>query len=105
MPAMPMGVWVASWLDMILSWLESILSSPAGSMDGFILEPLLDADFWILKLELEALESLGGVITGLGSSGSGFVVAGALPDEPQLHFCFRGMAAVTAPHEHEFDEG
>lgn len=48
--------------------------------------------------------SLGGVATGLESSGSVLVTI-ALSDDPQLHFCFRGIAAVTAPHEHDFDDG
>ena len=50
----------------------------------------------------------GDVAVEVGSSGSCLVVTGVLSEEPQPHFCFRGMAAVMAsarPHEHRFDDG
>lgn len=85
---------------------ESILSMPEGSMEGFRVrvEPLREA-FCTRKLELEALESAGDVVTVSDSSLSLLILESALSDGSQPHFCFRGIAAVTAPHEHGFDEG
>jgi hypothetical protein len=39
------------------------------------------------------------------SSVSLLTLNSSLSDVLQPHFCFRGIAAVTAPHEHGFDDG
>lgn len=88
----------------MFNWLESILSSPVGSIEGLREEPLLAA-FCTRKLELEALPSDGGVVTVSDSSASSLIFRSSCLDVPQPHFCFLGIAAVTAPHEHDFEDG
>ena len=83
--------------ETIFIWLESILSSFDESIDCFLAAAPLEMDFctrWVAELGLEGLGALllasGLSVSGLTSVCSGLVV-------PQWHFCFRGMAAVTAP--------
>lgn len=83
----------------MFSWLGSILSNSVVPMDCFRIKgPLLD--FWTLKFELVGFDSLGVVDPGVEASDSTLASGSELFEIPQPHFCFLGMAAVTAPHEH-----
>jgi hypothetical protein len=78
-------------------------------MGGFRLAALFANGFWTRNVGVEDFEGLMGVVTALfKDSTSVFKSASISVEGPQLHFCFRGMAAVTAvpeEQEHGFDEG
>lgn len=78
-------------------------------MDCFLLGPAFAPCFWTRKPALPNLEGLGGVVALLlllGASFSGLLSTTASgSDVPHRHFCFLGMAAVTAAHEQGRDEG
>ena len=93
---------VALGAGVMLTWFGSMRSSPVGSIDCFL---RFDACFWTRLLAEEDLVGLAGAPSPLELSGSFLISADALFEDPQPHFCLRGMAAVTAAQEHERDDG
>ncbi|KAH6605723.1 hypothetical protein Trco_004876 [Trichoderma cornu-damae] len=90
----------------MLSWLASILSRPAGSI-CFLPDPFLELAFCTRYVGVVAVifgDGLGGVTNPFDVSWS-VLGPGACSDVPQRHFCFLGIAAVTAAQVQGRDAG
>lgn len=96
--------------DIMFSWLASILSKLAASM-GFLPEAVLEFVFCTRYAGFVAdpfVDGLGGVTNPFDVSGLSWSPAlrpGAFSEVPQRHFCFLGIAAVTAAQPQICDEG